>query len=459
MESKLRSIIQSSLDRLEEEQDFLPNISGEEREKVFKSLFAIFSTPNQVHKAYLTLPLDDGEVRRIPAFRVQHNNALGPYKGGIRLHPSVDEADTTTLALLMTLKTALHDVPFGGAKGGIALDPQGLSMAEFYRVCRGYVQSFSGVLGPWEDIPGPDVGTGAEAMDWMMGEYKRIFPREEYLSSFTGKSVENGGSLGRQQSTGKGVYYSFKYLLYEFLRENEGLIKSSKHPLAQGLLSLKGQSYKIAVQGFGNVGSVLALEAVKCKRLNNKIVAVSDRNLTLYNEEGLEISALREFSLKNKGDLPTTREELDRLGVEAEILDRSAIFSLDMDVLFLAALSNQIHRENMKEIRARVIVEAANDPVADEADDYLTNKGVIILPDILANAGGVIVSYFEWLQGRETKFLAETEVYDLLYEKMERTFRLLYPEVFRHTLSFRELSYMYAIMKVSKVLYKQGNLY
>src|SRR5690625_2471688 len=237
MKNKLETIIHSSLLALKEEPSFLPGLTGEDRTTAFQSLMAILSTPNHIHKAYLRVPLDSGEVVRIPAFRVQHNNTIGPYKRGIRSHPSLDETQVLNLAILMTLKTALHDVPFGGGKGGIVLDPQQFSEAELFRVCKSYVQSFSRVIGPKEDIPGPDVGTGAREMDWMMGEYKNIYPWEEYLGSFTGKSVENGGSLGRQRSTGKGVYYSFKFLLHEFLEEHEESVKQSDNTYARTLLN------------------------------------------------------------------------------------------------------------------------------------------------------------------------------------------------------------------------------
>jgi len=459
MQNNLQKQIKEALEILREDKSFIPNQTKDQRRKTFNSLATILSTPNHIHKSYITSPLTTGEVLRIPAYRVQHNNTLGPYKGGIRLHPSVDEEETITLAQLMTLKTALHDLPFGGGKGGIVIDPQQFEEEDLYRICQAYVKSLGRILGPKEDIPGPDVGTGEREMDWMMGTYKTLFPQTEYLASFTGKSIENGGSLGRQKATGKGVYYSFKYLLKDFMKEFNKEVKKKESPYANRLLKLENKELKIGIQGFGNVGSILGLEAEACQDLNNKVLAVSDRNVTLYHNKGLELQKLREYSLKNKGDLPVTQEELESIGLEAEILHRSDILTLDLDVLFLAALSHQINERNMKQVKAKIIIEGANDPVTMEADQYLSKEEVIIIPDILANAGGVIVSYFEWVQSKESKFLSEEEIYQKLYEKMSRTFQVIYPEVFRQTYSIRKISYMYAIMKISKALYKQGNLY
>lgn len=452
-------IIRESLNALYEEGTFLEDLTGEDREKAFRSLYSILSTPNHVNKAYLRIPLDEGDVVRIPAFRVQHNNAMGPYKGGIRFHHEVTEEETVNLAILMTLKNALHDVPFGGGKGGVVIDPREYSDRELYLICKNYVQYFSRILGPDEDIPGPDVGTSEREMDWMMGEYKNIRPGKPYLGSFTGKSVENGGSLGRQKATGKGVYFSFRYLMDDFIKNDKQLLAKSENLFHKTVLDYQDRTFKMGIQGFGNVGSVAALEAYECERLSNTIVAVSDRNVTLYNENGLDIPRLREYVLKNRGDLPKTEEELKSLEVEAAILSREEIFSVDVDVLFLAALSKQITKDNMDKITAKIIVEGANNPVTEEADQFFKEQGVIVIPDILANAGGVIVSYFEWLQGRETRFLSEEEVYEELYNKMERTFQAVYPQFFEYSYSLRETCYIYTIMKISTILYRQGNLY
>ena len=459
MESQTRKIIQASLDALLEDKNFLPELQDEKRKQAFTSLTAILSTPNHVHKSFLRIALEDGRVVRMPAFRVQHNNSLGPYKGGIRFHESVNESEVINLASLMTLKNALHDVPFGGGKGGIVLNPREYSVAELYLIAKKYVQYFNDILGPDKDIPAPDVGSGEREMDWMMAEYKSIRRGEPYRGSFTGKSVVSGGSLGRREATGKGVYFTFKYMIYDFLKAQKTLLTKTDNIFAKTLLAYGERPLTMAVQGFGNVGSVCALEAYQCDQVQNKVIAVSDRNVTLYNSSGLDIPALIHFTAKNRGDLPTTEEQLAASGVEAEIRPREDVLTLDVDVLTLAALEDQIHLDNMNSIKAKIIVEGANAPITEEADKFLSDKGVIIIPDILANAGGVIVSYFEWLQGRETQFYTEEQVFKLLADKMKKTMDMILPQFFGDPFPLRQNCYIHSVMKLSTVLYTQGKLY
>lgn len=459
MEEPTNAIIQSSLDALLKDESFLPELKVDMREQAFTSLSSILSTPNKLHKSYLRVPLDNGKVVRIPSFRVQHNDAFGPYKGGIRFHESVNEEEVMNLAFLMTLKNALHNVPFGGGKGGIVINPRNYSEKELNIISRKYVRYFADVIGPDKDIPAPDVGSGEREMDWMMAEYKKIHHGTPYLGSFTGKSVVNGGSQGRREATGKGVYFSFRYMIHDFLKEKEELLSSTDNIFAKTTLEMAHRPLKVAVQGFGNVGSVTAHEAYKCPLVDNTVVAVSDRNITLYNEEGLNIPALIAYSAKNKGDLPTTEEQLAEAGAKAEIRGRDDLLTLDVDVLFLAALENQLHEGNMEEIKARIIVEGANAPTAEEADKYLSDKGVVIIPDILANAGGVIVSYFEWLQGRETRYDSEEEIYEKLVAQMKKTFDMILPQFYGDPFPLRQNCYIHAVSRLSKVLYKQGKLY
>ncbi|MDX5475541.1 MAG: Glu/Leu/Phe/Val dehydrogenase [Bacillaceae bacterium] len=459
MASQTSMIVQNSLDALMKDVRFLPELEGTAREQAFRSLGAILSTPNHVHKAFLRIPLENGEVVRIPSYRVQHNNALGPYKGGIRFHESVNEEEVVNLASLMTLKTALHDVPYGGGKGGVIIDPRAYTVKELHLICKKYVQYFSDILGPDKDIPAPDVGSGEREMDWMMAEYKSIRPGKPYRGSFTGKSVTNGGSLGRREATGKGVYFSFRYMVHDFVKEHTKFLTSTEEKFAKTVLQYADKPLSIAVQGFGNVGSVAALEAYQCTHLQNKVVAVSDRNVTLFNEDGLDIPALIRFTQLNKGDLPQSDEELVGAGVKAVIQAREDVLYLPVDVLILAALEDQVHKDNMDSVKAGIIVEGANAPVTSEADDYLSKKGVIIIPDILANAGGVIVSYFEWLQGRETQFYSEKEVFELLLEKMKGTLDSVLPQFFGDPYPLRQNCYIHSVMKLSTVLYRQGKLY
>ncbi|MCI3922217.1 Glu/Leu/Phe/Val dehydrogenase [Paenibacillus sp. TRM 82003] len=452
-------IVQQALDALLEDPTFLGDFQGATRKQAFTSLAAILSTPNHIHKAFLRVPMDNGDVVRIPAYRVQHNDTLGPYKGGIRFHESVNEEEVTNLAALMTLKNALHEVPFGGGKGGVMVNPRTLSTRELHVICKKYVRNFSDSLGPDKDIPAPDVGTGEREMDWMTAEYKSIRPGQPYRGSFTGKSVVNGGSLGRREATGKGVYYTLKYMLADFLQEQRKWLNNGKtNPFAETALALSDKPLRLAVQGFGNVGSVAALEAYRCDRLSSKVVAVSDRNVTLYNADGLDIPALLEYASKHH-DLPTTAEQLAEAGAKADILEREDVLYLDVEVLVLAALEDQIRVDNVGKVKARIVVEGANAPVTGEADDVLNRRGVIVIPDILANAGGVIVSYFEWLQGRETQFYAEDEVHRLLYEKMKSTMDTVYPQYFGDPFPLRQNCYMHAVMKLSTMLYRQGKLY
>lgn len=457
MQKETKKIIQESLDALLENDSFLPGLT--DRKQAFASLSAILSTPDKIHKAFLRVPLDDGSVVRIPAFRAQHNDAMGPYKGGIRFHESVNEEEVINLAFLMTLKNALHKVPFGGGKGGILLNPREYSEKELNLISRKYVRYFADVIGPDKDIPAPDMGSGEREMDWMMAEFKKVHHGTPYLGSFTGKSVVNGGSLGRREATGKGVYFTFRYLLHDYVKANQQLLSNSDNPFAKTTLDLYDRPLKMAVQGFGNVGAVAALEAYKCPLIDHKIVAVSDRNVTLYNEDGLDVPALIEFTKTNRGDLPSTEEQLKSASIKAEVKERDVLVTLPVDVLLLAALENQIREDNMKDVQARIIIEGANAPTTAEADEYLNEQGVVVIPDILANAGGVIVSYFEWLQGRETQFYTEAEVYRLLIEKMQETMDMMLPQYYGDPYALRQNCFIHAVMRLSTVIYRQGKLY
>ncbi|GGJ97723.1 glutamate dehydrogenase [Lentibacillus kapialis] len=459
MGNSTETIIRESLDALMDDQSFLPDLKDSERKKAFSSLHSILSTPDHVNKSYLRIALEDGEVERIPAFRVQHNKILGPYKGGIRFHQSVSETEVENFAALMTLKNALHEVPFGGGKGGVIINPREYSPKELNLICKKYVQNFNETLGPDKDIPAPDMGTGEREMDWMMGEYKNIHPGQPYRGSFTGKSVMNGGSLGRKRATGKGVYLSFRYMMNDFVKKQEKWLSERDNRFAKTALSYVDKPLSIAVQGFGNVGSIAALEAYQCNYLKNKVVAVSDHNVTLYNSEGLDIPNLITFANDHQGDLPTNEEQLGEAEVKAIIRDRDDLLTLDIDVLILAALESQIHQDNVKDVKAQIIVEGANAPITSEADHYLADNGIIIIPDILANAGGVIVSYLEWLQGRETQFLSEEKVYERMFDKMKETFDTIFPEFYGDPFPLRQNCYIHAVMKISTITYRQGKLY
>lgn len=453
------AIVEQSLRVLMENNSILPQLTGTRREQAFQSLGAILSTPNKTHKAFLRITLDSGVVVRIPAYRIQHNDALGPYKGGIRFHESVNEDEVTNLAALMTLKNALHDVPFGGGKGGVCINPRQYSERELYMICKKYVQYFTGILGPDKDIPAPDMGTGEREMDWMTAEYKSVHPGQPYLGCFTGKSIAFGGSLGRREATGKGVYFVFKYLLHNYINKHLSQLEAYHNPYVSTAKRFINRPLSIAIQGFGNVGSVIASEAFKDHEAGHKVVAVSDRNVTLYSEQGLPIDKLLLYSQSHQGELPMNEQQLITADVQAEILDREAVLYSDVDVLFLAALEEQIHQHNVANVKAGIIVEGANAPITGEADDVLAQRQTIVIPDILANAGGVIVSYFEWLQGRDTRFFSEEHVYELLYEKMRTTLDQVLPLYFVQPQQLRQCCFNHAVMRLSNILYRQGKLY
>ncbi|QAS52007.1 Glu/Leu/Phe/Val family dehydrogenase [Halobacillus litoralis] len=454
-----QSIIEESLKAVMEDEEFLPDLKAQTRDQAYKSLVALLSTPNHIHKSFLRVALENGTIVRIPAFRVQHSDTVGPYKGGIRFHHSVNDEEVANLAKLMTLKNALHELPFGGGKGGVVINPKEYTVKELNLICKKYVQYFNDILGPDKDIPAPDVGTGEREMDWMMGEFKNIHPGEPYRNSFTGKSVVNGGSLGRREATGKGVYFTFRYMMHNFVKENKKWLGDTENIFAHAALDHVEKKSKIAVQGFGNLGSVAALEAYQCNYLQNKVVAVSDANVMLYNEDGLDIPALVKFTEDHDGELPKNEEELVECESKAEIKNRDDLLEMDVDVLILAALEDQIHEDNMEDIKAKIIVEGANGPITEKADTYLADKGVLIIPDILANAGGVIVSYYEWVQGREAQFLTEEEVFKRLYDKMKVTMDTILPQFFGDPFPLRQNCYIHSVMKLSTIMYRQGKLY
>ncbi len=307
--------------------------------------------------------------KKFKGFRMQHNNDRGPFKGGIRFHEHVDFDEVQALATLMSLKTALVNVPFGGGKGGIVVNPKDLSEAELEELSRGYVQKLVEHIGPQTDIPAPDVNTNSQIMDWMVDEYSRL-TGDTTKASFTGKSIKNGGSLGRDSATGRGGLYVL-----------ETIIDS---------LDNKPEEISYAVQGFGNVGAFFA-ELVQEKYPDWKLLAVSDSSGGLYCESGLDAKKLVEYK-KNRLKFSDYKEE------SVEHIDGEEIVAKDVTVLALAALGGAISVSNVNSVNSRIILELANGPVDSEAQLVLESKGVSVVPDILANAGGVVVSYLEWLQ-------------------------------------------------------------
>ncbi|MCE7793997.1 Glu/Leu/Phe/Val dehydrogenase [Salipaludibacillus sp. CUR1] len=460
--------IEAIMDQLYKEEEFLTEEKGESRQKVFDSGKEVLTTTDKIIKSYIRVPKDNREIVRIPAYRIQHNNIAGFYKGGIRFSQGVNEEEVENLAVLMTLKNALHGLPYGGAKGGVDINPKDFSPRELNMVSRKYVQRFAPDIGPTRDIPAPDMGTDERVMDWMIGEYKTIHPGQNYLGAFTGKSIENGGAFGRREATGKGVYHTYLWLVNEWAgkqQEEELNLEDGVHRKQFNVLKRIYEQHKnrqpvrLAVQGFGNVGGVAAYMAYHCRHSAHHVVAVSDHLVTLYNENGLDIDRLLAYHRQHH-QLPATEEELSEAEVEAVPLHRDDILTLDMDVFILAAIEDQITEKNMKEVKADILVEGANAPITSEADSYLHEAGKVVIPDILANAGGVLVSYLEWKQDRITRFYTEDEVLIEMYDQLSKTCDKVFPDYFNDRLpDIRNTCYLKALKQLFLLLYKHGKLY
>lgn len=391
-----RNLIKAVVDKLKKE-PFRNEFTGNENGEVFDSAAEIIKTTDKIIKSYIRVSRDNGTIERIPAYRVQHNNISGFYKGGIRFSPAVNEEEVENLAILMTIKNALHELPFGGAKGGVFVDPRNLSSRELNLVSKKYVQRLKPDLGPTNDIPAPDLGTNEKVIDWMVGEYKTITPGESYVNSFTGKSAVNGGVEGRREATGIGTFLSYYYLMNKWFKNAE-TTKVTRPKSWKNLKTLaeSDQPTKVAVQGFGNVGSIAANEAIKCED-QHIVVAVSDEDVTLHNQNGLDIERLFSYSEQHRR-LPRSAGELQDANVQAEIEPPTAVLTSECDLLILAAVEDQITEKNMKDVSAKILLEGANAPINKTADEYFETNGIMVIPDILANAGGVHVSYLEWMQ-------------------------------------------------------------
>jgi glutamate dehydrogenase/leucine dehydrogenase len=374
--------------------------------------------------------MDDGTIRMFEGFRVQHNIARGPAKGGIRFHPDVSLEEVSALASWMTWKCAVADIPFGGGKGGIKVDPRTLSDAELERLTRRYAADLSDLFGPESDVPAPDVNTGEREMAWIADTYS-MHERRTELGVVTGKPLEVGGSAGRREATGRGVMICV-----------EQICKYLKQPL---------QGARVAVQGFGNVGGVSAeLLAREC---GAKVVAVSDVTGAIVNEAGFDVPALLKYSGEKVG-----KGLRGVAGFPGSKPLAGSIIEADCDILVPAALENQITSDNAGRVRARIVAEGANGPTTPDADKILEEKGVHVVPDILCNAGGVTVSYFEWVQNRMGFYWPEAEVNARLREKMVKAFGDVIAMKERTDaagtggkVSLRIAAYMVAIQRVLRV--------
>jgi glutamate dehydrogenase/leucine dehydrogenase len=391
--------------------------------KLDPEMEAILRQPERELHVHFPIRMDDGSIRMFDGFRVQHNTARGPAKGGIRFHQDVSINEVKALATWMTWKCSVVDIPYGGGKGGIIVDPKQLSLGELERLSRRFVTEIQGIIGPERDIPAPDVNTNSQIMAWMMDQYSRNkgYPVPGMI---TGKPLALGGSLGRTDATGVGVMMATRQAMQK--------------------LNMPADGTRVVVQGFGNVGSV---SARAMHELGTTIVAVSDVFGGIYNPKGLDIPAL----LAHMRRTGTVKGFAD-----TEAITNEELFGIDCDILIPAALENQITAHNADKIKAKLISEGANGPTTPEADRILHDRGILVLPDILANAGGVTVSYFEWAQNIQGFYWTEEEVAERLERVMVRSFRAVYQTAQEHEVDMRTAAYIVAIGRVAEAVRLRG---
>ena len=377
----------------------------------------VISTPNRIVTASCPVRMDNGSIQVFTGFRVQHNGALGPYKGGLRMARNVDRDEVMALAMLQTWKNALVNLPYGGAKGGIICDPKTLSMREKEKLIRRFTYEIHGMIGPEKDIPAPDLGTDAQAMAWMVDTYSMI-KGYQVLGVVTGKPVSIGGSVGREEATGRGVMNVLRRYL-----------QTAKNKTLDGL--------HVAVQGFGQVGFHTArlLAERGCT-----IVAISDMYGGLYNKNGIDVLAAGEY-YRAKGQLTDYPE--------ADAVSNEELLTVPCDVLAPSAVENTVNGTVAPKIQAKIIAEGANGPTTPKADELLRDRGVVLLPDILANAGGVTVSYFEWVQGLDAYFWDLKRVQDELQKVMENAFDKVHALATQSKCDYRTAAYTIAVQRVA----------
>ena len=408
-----------------------PLIGAQQRVKVAceklglgADVYEILKYPQRMLEVSVPVKMDDGSVRVFTGWRAQHNTAVGPSKGGVRFHPNVTRDEVAALSIWMTFKCSVTGIPYGGGKGGIIVNPKELSAGELERLCRGYVDAIYPILGEKKDVPAPDVNTNAQIMAWMTDEYIKL-SGESSFGTFTGKPVELAGSLGRTKATGLGISIIM----------NEALKKQGK--------SLDGA--RVAIQGFGNVGSFTA----KCAHDKGaRVVAIAEWNTTLYNENGIDIEKLMQFKADNAGSIKGFPD--------ASEISIEEFWGLDVDVLSPCAMENTINSETAPLIKTSLVVEGANGPTTLDGDKILQDKGITVVPDILANAGGVTVSYFEWVQNRYGYYWGESEVEQKEETAMKTAFDAIYKIKEEYNVSMREATYMYSVKRVATAMKLRG---
>ncbi len=397
--------------------------------EVGKKERAMLAEPKFIHEKKLSITGSDGKKKTFEAFRVQYNDARGPYKGGIRFHPLADEDEVKALAALMAIKTAVVGIPFGGAKGGVQCDPKTLTKKEVQEVARAYARAFAPVIGPDIDIPAPDVNTTPAIMAWMRDEYEKV--TKTYAPAvITGKPLSYGGSLGRGTATGRGGFF--------ILQE-----------LVQGE-ALEPRDLRVVIQGFGNAGGHIAHYL---QDAGYTIVAVSDSHGGIYNPDGLDPIRIEKYKSKTGSVTGEYCEgsvcDIEKMKMDnIKVVTNEELLELPCDILIPAALDNVITEKNAGKIKARIILEIANGPVTPEADEILQKKKIRVLPDVLANAGGVTVSYFEWVQGRSGEQWTEEQVDNELKRIMLDSFKAVRREVHRRKVTYRQAAFIVGVSRI-----------
>lgn len=384
--------------------------------KLDRGMHQVLAHPKRILTVSIPTKMDNGEIKVFTGFRSQHNDARGPYKGGIRYHPQVSIDEVKALSMWMTWKCAVADIPYGGGKGGIICNPKDMSAGELERMTRRYAYGIADIIGPYTDIPAPDVYTGGKEMAWIMDTYSALKGNYVQPEVITGKPLLIGGSLGRNEATGRGLAFT--------VRE------------AAKKLNINMKSATVAVQGFGNAGQ-FASQLVEAQ--GAKVIAASDSKGGVYNNEGISIAALRQHKDK-------TGSVIGFAG--AKSVSNEELLELDCTMLIPAALENQINDKNAKNVKAKIVAEAANGPTTPDADDALYNNKTLVIPDILANGGGVTVSYFEWLQNLRREYWTEDEVNQKLDKNITKAFLDIYKTHEDYGVNMRKASMVLAINRV-----------
>lgn len=402
--------------------------------KISNDTLEILQKPQRIHEVAIPVRMDNGKIRNFRGYRVQYNNARGPYKGGIRFHPQVDLNEVKALAFWMMIKCAVVDLPYGGAKGGVELNPKDLSERELQELSREYVRALYLEIGPKIDIPAPDVYTNEQIMGWMMDQYSRL-KGYTYLGAFTGKPVDIGGITARATATARGGFYLLEKIAQD--------------------LNKKPSDLRVAIQGFGNAGAVFAQMVHDA---GYKIVGLSDSQGAIMAKNGASIDPCVVMKRKQKKGL------IDGMYCKGTVCDQKnyikatneQLLTMQCDVLVPAAIENQITQKNAKKIKARIVIELANGPTTPEADKILFDRGIMVIPDVLANAGGVTVSYFEWLQNMQNTMWTESETNRKLAEIILESYGAICKTMQKFHIDHRTAAFVLAVERIEKAMKGRG---